>query len=339
MQTLLVALPALAAAAGLSAAPSECAPAVSCQPPALGEYAAMAAGYGYSLDGEWVSEYAPLMLQRFSRPCARHARCLAVWGNSTEFCRDILKGEVLAECATVFEGADAGTNLSSCRAFATVFSGGQARASKVIWSEAQRCARARAEASGAAPRPPRVILEPNAPKPGDSFLLVVRACDESGDPVLGNVFVNGVQRGLTFQPIRAGLEFQRAYDADGRVTLSNPVVTVTSAATRESAHPGWGTVTTAFESIPSTVRLEVSPALAAWKKGVNRVTVRGFDVATGGEVRGKIRTTGGVVGASGAPIEVRVERGKDGRLCGAPLWFAADGAWYAESQLAVPACD
>ncbi|MGK2858251.1 MAG: hypothetical protein ACSLFQ_13700 [Thermoanaerobaculia bacterium] len=322
----------------LSAAPAECVPEKACQPPPLKDYPLFASHYGSELKVEWIDEYSPMLLQRFSRPCATFSRCLTVWGNSRDFCRDNLKNDVFAECEMLFDRATATSDAISCRTFASVFALSQANAVRSAWTKAQECSRKNAHAAGTPKlRPqPRVVVEPMSPKPGEECTVIVRSYDEDGDAVMAHVSIAGVPRGFTFIPMSFGFAFERQFDDSGRATLVAPTIVVSPAQSIPNGAPPFEPVTVSFETRPSTVRLEVTPPVASWKAGTNKVRVVAIDTSSGEEVRGSLKTIGSILGKSGAPIEVSLEPGP--QPCGAPVWFSADRTHYEEADLGVPPC-
>lgn len=322
----------------LSAAPTECIQEKACQPPPLKDYPLYASKYGSELKVEWIDEYSPMLLQRFSRPCATFSRCLTVWGNSRDFCRDNLKNDVFAECGMLFDSATAKSDATSCRTFASVFALSQANAVRATWTKAQECSRKNAHSAGTPKsRPqPRVVVEPMSPKPGEESSVIVRSYDADGDAVMALVSIAGVPRGFTFIPMRYGFAFQRKFDESGRATLVAPTVVVSPAQPIPNGPPPFEPVTVSFETRPSTVRLEVTPPVASWRAGANKVKVVAFDTSSGEEVRGSLKTIGSILGKSGEPIEVQLEPGP--QPCGAPVWFSADRTFYEEADLGVPPC-
>ena len=329
----------LVAGGTLGAAPSECVPERICRRPEVREFLQTAILLGTQLKEDWVEEHAPMLLQRFSGPCKSYARCLAVWGNSIEFCQANLKHEIFAECDSLFDRATAGSDAYSCRTFANVYAIAQASDSEAAWNEAQACARAKAEAAGPVSRmpQPRVVVEPKAPRPGDNTTVVVRSFDGDGDPISGLVRIAGTERGRTFTPMPYGFSFEKSWDEEGRATLTPPSVVVYAPPVRPGGPPAFDPVTISFETQPRSVRLEITPPVDTWKKGANKVRVVAFDVVSGAEVQGKLKTIGGMLGPSGATVEIRLEKGAP--PCGSPVWFAADQASYTEADLGIPRCD
>lgn len=335
---LAAAVAALVVATTLSAAPAECVPAKSCQPPPLSEFRKISITYGTELPQDWIDQYGPMLLHRFSKACSTHARCLTVWGNGTDFCRDNLKNDVFAECDSLFDRTTEQNNATWCRVFGDVFALGQSKAAKAIWEEAQACSRAKALAAGPEERrpQPRVVLEPKAPKPGQESWVVVKSFDADGDPLMGLVTIAGRERAYTFLPMRYGFEFHKEWDDDGRATLVAPVVVVTSPPMRSNGPPPFDPVTVAFETRPQSVRLEITPPVDKWKSGVNKVRVVAFDSSSGERVIGKLKTVGSILGPSDTTVEIRLEKGFP--PCGTPVWFAADRAAYVEADLGVARC-
>lgn len=323
----------------LGAAPSECVPERICRRPDVSEFLQTATILGAPLKEDWIEQYAPMLFQRFSNPCKSYARCLAVWGNSIEFCQANLKHEIFAECDSLFDRATAGPDAYSCRTLANIYSIAQATDSKAAWNQAQACARAKAEAAGLDVRmpQPRVDVEPKAPRPGEATPVTVRVFDADGDPVMGLVRIAGIERGRTFTPIPYGFSFEKSWDDEGRTTLTPPSVVVHAPPVRAGGRPPFEPVTIRFETQPDSVRLEVTPPVGKWKKGRNKVRVVAFDAVSGAVVPGKLKTIGGMLGPSGATVEIRLEKGTP--PCGSPIWFAADQASYAEADLGVPRCD
>ncbi|MCM2316819.1 MAG: hypothetical protein NDJ92_16855 [Thermoanaerobaculia bacterium] len=322
----------------LGAAPSECVPERICRRPEVSALLQTATLLGTDLKEDWIEQYAPMLLQRFSRPCKSYARCLAVWGNSIEFCQANLKHEIFAECDSLFDRATAGQDAYSCRTFANIYSIAQASDSEAVSKEAQACSRAKSEAAGpVARRPqPRVVVEPKAPRPGDDTTVIVRSFDGDGDPVMALVRIAGVERGRTFTPMPYGFSFDKSWDDEGRTTLTPPAVVVYAPPARPGGPPAFEPVTMSFETRPRTVRLEVTPPVERWKKGSNRVRVVAVDAVSGTEVQGRLKTIGGMLGPSGATVEIRLEKGTP--PCGAPVWFAADQGSYAEADLGISRC-
>lgn len=329
----------LAVAGGtLEAAPSECVPERICRRPEVSEVLQTATVLGAQLKEDWIEQHAPMLFQRFSGPCTSYGRCLAVWGNNIDFCQAKLKHEIFAECDSLFDRATAGPDAYACRTFANVYSIAQASDSAMVSKEAQACARAKAEADGPVARmpQPRVEVEPKAPRPGDDTTVIVRSFDADGDPVMGMVRIAGIERGKTFTPMAYGFSFEKSWDDEGRATLTPPSVVVHAPPVRPGGPPAFEPVTVYFETQPRSVRLEVTPPVDKWKKGTNKVRVVAFDTVSGVEVKGKLKTIGGMVGPSGSTVEIRLEKGPP--PCGSPVWFSADQASYTEADLGIPRC-
>jgi hypothetical protein len=286
--------------------PQSCAPdtAAVCQSfprERLAEYGATFRGFDIRPD--WMKAHWDEQMKLFQPLCAKIANCFTVRDNDWVYCLDLMRSEFLGTCSRFPAGSD---DHKQCSMFSlTYYIGFGARSE--LHRQAQECVAAQPPASSE--RTLQAWIEPTTYDKDFNGEMTVYAYDtETHIPVRARLTIDGGELRSTEGPIptagyisiwRAGLA--HAPNAQGHRDIVAPTATLQAT--------GYKTLTVPIPiDVPKAV-IEMTPAAAKLKTGINTITVHARDAATGAPVEMRVMAGSRVLGNTNGPLKLELRRG------------------------------
>lgn len=257
--------------------------------------------FGLALKIDWVMAHEEELRKDFTPMCARIGTCYASPGNTFQFCNDYMVTEMRALCDRYGKGED----YDQCRYYIEMWMLGVDTHSMNSWKSAQKCTEKklpgwRSEA------PPVVWVEPAViPANYNGFVRIYALDPVTKVPVQAGITIgeqiiytksNPSGRVETYYGFKWPIKLLRVKRADGHEDLVPPFVTVKPVRYPEVAF--------AMPYDVPKLKIELTPAPAKLRAGVNRITVRTTDAVTGKPVEMRVMAGDRVLGDSNTPLEL-----------------------------------
>lgn len=275
-----------------------------CQSFNRSQFADIAALRGFDLGQEWVEAHWDELQTALQPACERIATCFATPGNDHMFCNDIGTVEALGVCNRYPQGS---VEREKCGFFINVFMAGVDRNSLPVWTELQACTQAQTGDTPSAHRVLKYWISPGTIHLDQTDPFTVYAVDsETGVAVQAKVLIESKTpiyaedapdgQPTTFYAVRWKPRLVRVPNASGHSDLVPPQIRIVAPGYREESF-----------RLPMNVprmKLTMSPPLAKWKRGTNRVTIKALDAATGSPVEARVMAGSTVLGKTNVPFEL-----------------------------------
>ena len=256
---------------------------------------------GVTIAHDWIDDHWEEMKASFAPLCRKMTNCYTIRGNTTVWCQDMFRHEFVTTCDRFPDGS---RDREQCVMFATVyFITIPVKAD--LFRASQECAQRNGDWSSGALEawvsPSEVFLDSEA-------TFTVHAIDAKRRiPVRASIASDGggdlapIENfyPTTAIPMKWQRKLKRVPNAAGHSDVVPPTLTIQA--------EGYEPVTLTIPVKVPQVTLEMIPPAAALHEGVQTVTIRACDTATGDPVEMRVMGGNTILGRTNEPFELTIQ--------------------------------